>query len=54
MMQTQDPCGEAKDVATASLLENWIDETQCRTSFRFEIGRTGLATPLAETAHEKS
>ena len=27
---------EAKDVATASLLENWIDETERRTWFLFE------------------
>jgi starvation-inducible DNA-binding protein len=27
---------EAKDVATASLLENWLDETERRTWFLFE------------------
>jgi starvation-inducible DNA-binding protein len=29
-------CDEAGDVATASLLENWIDETEKRTWFLFE------------------
>jgi starvation-inducible DNA-binding protein len=27
---------DAKDVATASLLENWLDETERRTWFLFE------------------
>src|SRR5437868_6671367 len=30
-------CDEYKDVATASLIENWIDETERRTWFLFEI-----------------
>jgi len=33
-------CDEEKDVATASLLENWIDETERRIWFLFEAGRT--------------
>jgi len=32
-------CDEHNDVATASLLENWIDETEQRTWFLFETGR---------------
>jgi starvation-inducible DNA-binding protein len=32
-------CDEAGDVATASLLENWIDEAEKRTWFLFECGR---------------
>jgi starvation-inducible DNA-binding protein len=32
-------CDGAGDVATASLLENWIDETEKRTWFLFECGR---------------
>jgi starvation-inducible DNA-binding protein len=32
-------CDEAGDVATASLLENWIDETETRTWFLRECGR---------------
>ena len=32
-------CDEHGDVASASLLENWIDETEQRVWFLFEIGR---------------
>jgi starvation-inducible DNA-binding protein len=32
-------CGTYDDVATASLLENWIDETEGRTWFLFEATR---------------
>jgi len=32
-------CDDAGDVATASLLENWIDQTQRRIWFLFEITR---------------
>ena len=32
-------CDEHNDVATASLIENWIDETEQRTWFLFETGR---------------
>lgn len=32
-------CDEGNDVATASLLENWIDETERRTWFLFEATR---------------
>ena len=34
-------CDEAGDVATASLLENWIDESEKRVWFLFECGRPG-------------
>lgn len=37
MRETHDICDEHKDVATASLLENWIDETERRTWFLAEI-----------------
>jgi starvation-inducible DNA-binding protein len=36
-------CEEHGDVATASLIENWIDETERRVWFLFEAGRTGPA-----------
>jgi len=39
MRETHDLCDEHGDVATASLLENWIDETERRTWFLFETGR---------------
>ncbi|MCX2561913.1 DNA starvation/stationary phase protection protein [Acetobacter farinalis] len=32
-------CDDANDIATASLLENWIDETEQRTWFLFEATR---------------
>jgi starvation-inducible DNA-binding protein len=32
-------CDKYNDVATASLIENWIDETECRTWFLSEIVR---------------
>jgi starvation-inducible DNA-binding protein len=41
MRETHSLCDEAGDVATASLLENWIDETEKRTWFLFECTRHG-------------
>src|SRR5271168_330456 len=35
---------ELRDIATASLIENWIDETERRTWFLFESSRNGDAT----------
>ena len=43
MRTTHDLCEEHRDVATASLLENWIDEAERRTWFLFEITRAGEA-----------
>jgi starvation-inducible DNA-binding protein len=40
MRETHDLCGEHGDVATASLLEVWIDEAERRTWFLFEATRT--------------
>src|SRR6202047_1754148 len=40
MREVHDLCDEEKDVATTSLLENWIDETERRIWFLFETGRT--------------
>ena len=42
MIEIHDLCGDANDVATVSVLENWIDETQRRIWFLFEASRTGL------------
>jgi starvation-inducible DNA-binding protein len=39
MREVHSLCDEAGDVATASLLENWIDESEMRTWFLFECGR---------------
>jgi len=41
MRETHGLCDEAGDVATASLLENWIDEGERRTWFLFESTRHG-------------
>jgi starvation-inducible DNA-binding protein len=41
MREVHELCGEENDVATASLLENWIDETERRVWFLFETGRKG-------------
>ena len=39
MRKAHDVCDEANDVASASLLENFIDETERRTWFLFEASR---------------
>jgi starvation-inducible DNA-binding protein len=41
MRQTHAVCEEHGDVATASLLEVWIDEAERRTWFLFEASRSG-------------
>ena len=41
MREVHDLCDEHHDVATASLIEVWIDETERRTWFLFESSRTG-------------
>ena len=39
MRETHGLCDEHEDVATASLLEVWIDEAERRTWFLFEAAR---------------
>jgi starvation-inducible DNA-binding protein len=41
MRETHSLCDEHGDVATASLIEVWIDEAERRTWFLFEAGRHG-------------
>jgi starvation-inducible DNA-binding protein len=41
LREVHDMVGEHRDVATASLIENWIDETEKRTWFLFEATRRG-------------
>jgi starvation-inducible DNA-binding protein len=41
MRETHNVCDEHGDVATASLLEVWIDEAERRTWFLFEASRAG-------------
>jgi starvation-inducible DNA-binding protein len=43
MRELHDMCDEARDVATASLIENWIDQTERRLWFLYEISRNGRA-----------
>ena len=44
LREAHNVCEEFRDVATASLIEVWIDETERRTWFLFEAGRSGDAT----------
>jgi starvation-inducible DNA-binding protein len=39
LRSTHEVCEKHNDVATASLIENWIDETERRTWFLAEIVR---------------
>lgn len=50
MRATHQLCDECRDVATASVLENWIDETERRVWFLYETtrGRPLAAEPAAE------
>lgn len=43
LRQTHDVCDEHDDVASESLLENWIDEAEGRVWFLYEATRTGNA-----------
>jgi starvation-inducible DNA-binding protein len=44
MREAHDLCDEHKDVATASLLENFIDEAEKRVWFLYEASRRGSPT----------
>ena len=44
LREVHDVVDEARDIATASLIENWIDETERRTWFLFESSRDGDKT----------
>jgi starvation-inducible DNA-binding protein len=41
LRETHELCDEHGDVATASLIENWIDEAERRVWFLYESGRKG-------------
>ena len=41
LREAHNVCEEHRDVATASLIEVWIDETERRTWFLFEASRSG-------------
>jgi starvation-inducible DNA-binding protein len=44
LREAHNVCDEHRDIATASLIEVWIDETERRTWFLFEASRKGDAT----------
>ena len=44
LREAHNVCEDHRDVATASLIEVWIDETERRTWFLFETSRRGEAT----------
>jgi starvation-inducible DNA-binding protein len=44
LREAHNVCAEHRDIATASLIEVWIDETERRTWFLFEASRQGDAT----------
>jgi starvation-inducible DNA-binding protein len=44
LREAHDLCDEHRDIATASLIEVWIDETEQRTWFLFEASRKGDPT----------
>ncbi len=41
LREAHDVCDDHRDIATASLIEVWIDETERRTWFLFEASRRG-------------
>jgi starvation-inducible DNA-binding protein len=43
LREAHNVCDEHRDIATASLIEVWIDETERRTWFLFEAARQGPA-----------
>jgi len=44
LREAHDVCDEHRDIASASLIENWVDETERRTWFLFEASRRGDPT----------
>jgi starvation-inducible DNA-binding protein len=44
MLESHNVCDEYRDLATASLIETWIDETERRTWFLFEASRREMTS----------
>ena len=44
LREAHNVCADHRDIASASFIEVWIDETERRTWFLFEAGRPGDAT----------
>jgi starvation-inducible DNA-binding protein len=51
LREVHDVVDEVRDIATASLIENWIDETERRTWFLFESSRRGDMTGHQSVTH---
>ena len=41
LREAHNVCEQHRDIATASLIEGWIDETERRTWFLYQAGRRG-------------
>jgi starvation-inducible DNA-binding protein len=54
LRETHGLCDEHDDVATASLLENWINEAERRTWFLFEASRPGEPSGRSQFAYVAS
>jgi starvation-inducible DNA-binding protein len=54
MQEVHDLTDEEGDVATTSLLETWIDESERRVWFLFEAGRTEQPTGAPNTKAQKA
>ena len=50
LREAHNVCDEHRDIATASLIEVWIDETERRTWFLFEITRGRIDFRVQTTA----
>jgi starvation-inducible DNA-binding protein len=44
LRESRNVCDEYRDLATASLIETWIDETERRTWFLFEASRREMTS----------
>lgn len=44
LREAHNVCDDSRDIASASLIEGWIDEAERRTWFLFEAGRRGDST----------
>ncbi|WP_153116205.1 Dps family protein [Rhodocyclus tenuis] len=44
LREVHELCAEYHDIASASLIEGWIDESERRTWFLFESGRNGVCS----------
>jgi starvation-inducible DNA-binding protein len=44
LREVHNVCDEHRDIATASLIEVWIDETERRTWFLFEAARQNVVS----------